>query len=52
MPAESATALIKADTYANGLDMSKAGLYEQLTSEYGERFTPEEADHAITHLDD
>jgi hypothetical protein len=46
------TALIKAGTYANSLDMSKAGLYDQLTSEYGEKFTAEEADFAIQHLDD
>jgi hypothetical protein len=32
--------------------MSKAGLYDQLTSEYGEKFTAEEADFAIQHLDD
>ena len=30
--------------------MSKAGLYEQLTSEYGERFTPEAAPYAIDHV--
>ncbi len=31
--------------------MSKAGLYDQLTSEYGEKFTQEEADYAIANLD-
>ena len=30
--------------------MSKAGLYEQLTSEYGERFTPEAAQYAIDNV--
>ncbi|MBP1951738.1 hypothetical protein J2Z27_000773 [Jeotgalicoccus aerolatus] len=27
--------------------MSKAGIYDQLVSEYGEQFTPEEAQYAI-----
>ena len=31
--------------------MSKAGIYDQLTSEYGEQFTPEEAQYAIDRLD-
>ena len=30
--------------------MSKQGIYNQLTSEYGEGFTPEEAQYAIDHL--
>ena len=30
--------------------MSKAGIYDQLTSEYGEQFTPEEAQYAIDNL--
>ncbi|KDP90564.1 MULTISPECIES: Ltp family lipoprotein [Clavibacter] len=50
VPAESATALIKAETYANGLDMSKAALYDQLTSEYGEKFTPEAAQYAVDNV--
>ena len=31
--------------------MSKAGIYQQLVSEYGEQFTAEEADHAIENLE-
>ena len=31
--------------------MSKAGLYDQLTSEYGEQFSAEAAQYAIDNLD-
>ena len=31
--------------------MSKAGLYEQLTSEYGEKFSKESAQYAIDNID-
>ena len=31
--------------------MSKASIYNQLTSEYGEKFTPEAAQYAIDNLD-
>lgn len=30
--------------------MSKAGIYDQLSSEYGEQFTAEEAQYAIDNL--
>jgi len=30
--------------------MSADAVYEQLTSEYGERFTPEEAQYALDNL--
>lgn len=30
--------------------MSDAELYEQLTSEYGEQFTPEQAQYALDNL--
>ena len=30
--------------------MSKAGLYDQLTSEHGEKFTPGEAQYAIDNV--
>ena len=32
--------------------MSDEAIREQLVSEYGEQFTQEEADYAISHLDD
>ncbi len=31
--------------------MSKAGIYDQLISEYGEKFTQEQADYAVENLD-
>ena len=30
--------------------MSKAGIYNQLISEYGEQFTTEEAQYAVDHM--
>ncbi|MFD8879567.1 Ltp family lipoprotein [Corynebacterium xerosis] len=50
VPEEFKSALRKADTYAHTMHMSKAGLYDQLTSEYGESFSPEEAESAIANL--
>ena len=44
-------ALKKAKTYSDTMSMSKAGLYDQLTSEYGEKFTAEEAQYAVDNLD-
>ena len=32
------------------MHMSKAGLYNQLTSEYGEKFSPEAAQYAIDNV--
>ncbi len=32
--------------------MSTQAIYDQLTSEYGEQFTPEQAQYAIDHLND
>lgn len=45
-------ALKKAESYSKTMHMSKKGIYKQLTSEYGEGFTAEEAQYAIDHLDD
>lgn len=50
VPAEYKSALNKADSYANGMDMSKAAVQDQLTSEYGEQFTAEEAAYAVENL--
>ncbi len=33
------------------MSMSKEGIRDQLTSEYGEKFTAEEAQYAIQNLD-
>ena len=47
VPAEYRSALNKAKSYAETMHMSKAGIYDQLTSEYGEKFSPEAAQYAI-----
>lgn len=44
-------ALEKARFYSNEMSMSKQGLYDQLTSEYGENFPVEAAQYAIDNLD-
>ncbi|HCV0622562.1 TPA: Ltp family lipoprotein [Staphylococcus aureus] len=44
-------ALKKAEFYSEYLHSSKKNIYHQLTSEYGGRFTPSEAQYAIDHLD-
>lgn len=44
-------ALKKAESYSNTMHMSKAGIYKQLTSEYGEGFTAEEAQYAIDNME-
>lgn len=49
-PAEHKAALRKAQTYSDRMYMSKQGIYEQLTSEYGEGFEPEAAQYAIDHV--
>src|SRR5699024_12331943 len=41
VPAEYTSALTKAETYSDMMHMSKKGIYEQLTSEYGEDFSDE-----------
>ena len=51
VPAEHASALKKADSYANMMYMSKAGVYKQLTSEHGEKFSPEAAQYAVDNID-
>lgn len=50
VPVEYASALIKAQTYSDMMSMSKAGLYDQLTSEYGEQFSPEAGQYAIDNV--
>lgn len=47
-----ANALAKAKEYEKTLNMSDEAIREQLVSEYGEKFTQEEADYAVAHLDD
>ncbi len=50
VPTEYRSALKKADTYANAMHLSKQGLYDQLTSEYGEKFSVEAAQYAIDNV--
>lgn len=49
-PKEFQNALKKAQSYSELMHMSKARIYDQLTSEYGEEFTDEEAQYAIENL--
>lgn len=51
VPKEYKNALRKAKTYSDMMHMSKAGIYDQLTSEYGEQFSAEAAQYAIDNLD-
>ena len=44
------SALSKAMHYSDMMYMSKAAIYDQLTSEYGERFSPEAAQYAIDNM--
>lgn len=50
VPTEYKSALRKAKTYSDMMHMSKAGLYDQLTSEYGEQFSHEAAQYAIDNV--
>ena len=43
-------ALEKAREYQEMMSMSNDAIFEQLTSEYGEKFTKEEAQYAIDNL--
>lgn len=45
-------ALKSAKNYQETMSMSKDAIYDQLTSEYGEKFTVEEAQYAIDNLDE
>lgn len=50
VPAEYRSALKKAQSYNDTMHMSKAGLYDQLTSEYGEKFSAEAAQYAVDNV--
>ncbi|WP_371860547.1 Ltp family lipoprotein [Paenibacillus chibensis] len=50
IPREYKSALKKAESYAETMNMSKAGIYDQLTSEYGENFPREAAKYAIDNI--
>lgn len=50
VPAEYSSALTKAESYSDMMHMSKKGLYDQLTSEYGEQFSADAAQYAIDNV--
>jgi hypothetical protein len=50
VPVENLSALAKAQSYSEIMHMSKAGIYDQLTSEYGEQFEPGAAQYAIDNV--
>lgn len=51
VPTEYKSALKSAKTYSDTMHMSKQGIYDQLTSEYGGKFTAEAAQYAVDNLD-
>ena len=50
VPAEYKSALKKAQLYSDTMYMSKEGLYDQLTSQYGEQFSKEAAEYAVENV--
>lgn len=50
VPAEYKSALSQATSYANTMHMSKQGVYDQLVSEYGGKFTAPAAQYAIDNV--
>lgn len=50
VPTEYKAALAKAKSYSDLMHMSKQGIYDQLTSEYGEKFPEDAAQYAIDNL--
>jgi len=51
VPAEYKSALKKAKAYAKTMNMSKNAIYDQLTSEAGEKFSAEAAKYAMDKLE-
>jgi len=50
VPAEYKSALAQAKTYSSSLHLSKQGVYDQLVSEYGGKFTAPAAQYAIDNV--
>lgn len=50
VPREYKNALAKAESYFEVMNMSKQAIYDQLTSEYGEKFPAEAAQYAVDNL--
>lgn len=51
VPVEYQNALEQAQTYSDVMCMSKKGIHDQLTSEYGGQFDEDAADYAVEHVD-
>src|SRR5699024_4746941 len=51
VPREHKSALNKAESYANTMDMSKEGIYDQLVSEYGENFPEDAAEYVMDNIE-
>ena len=50
VPQEYKSALAKAQTYSDMMHMSKQGIYDQLTSQDGEKFTQQAGQYAVDNL--
>ncbi|MBI2596366.1 Ltp family lipoprotein [Candidatus Daviesbacteria bacterium] len=50
VPTEYKSALSQATSYANTMHMSKQGVYDQLVSEYGGKFSPAAAQYGIDNV--
>lgn len=50
VPTEYKSALKQAETYGKRMHMSKAAVYDQLTSEFGGQFSPEAAQYAVDNV--
>lgn len=50
VPTEYKSALRSAKTYSEMMHMSKQGIYDQLTSEYGDKFPAEAAQYAVDNM--
>ena len=50
IPREYVSALIKGQEYADSMYMSKKAVYNQLTSDYGEKFSSDAANYAIANI--
>lgn len=50
VPVEYTSALKSAENYLSFMPMSKAGLFDQLTSEHGDKFTKEAAQYAVDNV--
>ena len=51
VPTSYTSALHKAKTYSDTIHMSKQGIYDQLTSDAGDKYTQEEAQYAIDNIE-